>query len=145
MLAAAIWSVPIATGLAYAPFFARSLLVAARGKLDNTQPRNEEQQIATMPKHLQELALRLKGSHLNQLEMLGLYAGAVAVGVAANVPPPTLQRLTSWYLKCRVAFNLAYAAPQVANGFLRSLSFMASLTSCFLIYAAAAKTAAESY
>lgn len=143
MLSSVIWSVPIATGLAYIPHFVRGVIISKFGKLDSAKPRDESG-TTSMPKHLQELAIRLKNCHFNQLESLGLYAGAVAVAVAANVPPSTMHRLTSWYLKSRLAYVLAYSAPQVAGGMLRSLSFVASITSCILLYAAAANTASIS-
>lgn len=143
MLSSAIWSVPLAAVLAYAPHFARIALVIMYGKLDNSKPRSDQEETAKMPKHLQEIARRLRMSHLNQLETLGFYAGAVAVAVAARVPPAQLARLTSNYIKCRFAFNLAYAAPQVGKGVLRSLAFIASIISCFIIYGAAARAASD--
>lgn len=144
MIKSVIWSVPAAALLAYVPISVRAFLVSRHGKFNNKRRRDYAAETANMPKHLQELALRLKGSHENQLEMLGLYAGAVAIGVATRVPAPELARLTSWYIKCRIGYNLAYAAPQVGNGVLRSLTFFASMTSCILIYSAAAKAVTAS-
>lgn len=146
MLREAILSVPAATFLAYAPMLARKLILGKHGQHDNTKPREEPTVKSAgggdgkkgVPEHIYDLVTRLKSCHYNQLEMLGLYAGAVAVAVAARVEPATLTRLTGWYIKSRIAYTLAYAAPQVAGGALRSLSFFASISSCFMIYYAAA-------
>lgn len=144
MLSQAIWSVPIAAGLAYAPVFARAFVISRfGGKLDNTRPRDIDAQVSNTPEHVRELAGRLKASHANQLETLGLYAAGVAIAVAVRVPPPELARLTGWYIKSRLAYNLAYAAPQIGGGALRSLTFFAAMTSCVLLYAAAARTGAS--
>lgn len=142
-LADAIWSVPKALGLAYAPHLARSIIIARHGgQFDNTKPRAADAQVANLPKHIQDLATRLKNSHVNQLETLGVFAGGVAVCLAVHVPAETLVKLTSNYLKSRLAFTLAYAAPQVAKGALRSLSFIASLGSLIMLFSAAANTVA---
>ena len=140
----AIWSVPAACALAYAPVFIRGYFVVKYGKADNTKPRDTELQTAKMPPHIKDLTVRLRNSHLNQLETLGFYAAGVAVAVAVKVPPETLSMYTSLYLKSRFAFNLAYAGPQVAKGILRSLAWGASLVSAIMVYAAAANTVANS-
>lgn len=143
MASQAIWSVPIATAVAYLPVFVRKAIVAVKGKLNNKRPRDEDLHLSGMPKDLQELAMRLKNCHLNQLETLGLYAAAVAIGVAVRVPPQTLNRLTGYYIKSRVAYSFAYAAPQVGNGIVRTLTFLGSLASIMMLCAAAAETASS--
>lgn len=138
-LAAAIWSVPQAMALAYAPHVARGIIIARNGgKIDNTKPRASDEQIANLPKHIQDLVTRLKNSHVNQLETLGVFAGGVAICLAVQVPGPVLVKLTSNYLKSRLGFTLAYAAPQVAKGALRSLSFVSSIACIIMLYSAAA-------
>eukprot|EP00177_Eucheuma_denticulatum_P001028 GFKZ01001875.1.p1 GENE.GFKZ01001875.1~~GFKZ01001875.1.p1 ORF type:complete len:146 (-),score=12.59 GFKZ01001875.1:1081-1518(-) len=145
MASSAIWSVPIAWGISSLPFVARAILISVKGKLDNSNPRDRDAQVASLPKEYQGLAVRLASSHTNQLETLGYYAAGVAVAVAVRVPPETLAKLTGFYIKSRIAFTLAYAMPQVAKGALRSLTFVGSMTSIGLLYAAAAETAIASY
>lgn len=152
MLRAAILSVPAAAFLAYAPMLARKIILLKYGELDNAKPREEPRVKGEdeggegkrgVPVHMYELATRLKACHNNQLEMLGLYAGAVGVAVAARVAPDTLNRLTGWYVKSRLAYALAYAAPQVAGGALRSSAFIAASVSCIMIFYAAADASAS--
>lgn len=145
MIASAIWSVPIAWGLTFAPIVARSIIVSRAGKLDNTKPRAVDTQIEKMPQNLKDLTERLRASHNNQYETLGYYAAGVAVAVAVRVDPVTLSRFTGMYIKSRIAYNLAYAAPQVANGGLRSLAFLAAMISVGMLYGAAASAAVENY
>lgn len=142
-LAAAIWSVPQAMALAYVPHVVRGIVISRYGgKIDNTKPRAAEDQTSNLPKNIQDLTTRLKNSHVNQLETLGVFAGGVAVCLAVQMPAETLVKLTSNYLKSRLAYTLAYAAPQVAKGGLRSLSFFACIGSLIMLYSAAAKTVA---
>lgn len=141
----AIWSVPAAWGLSMAPLIARVILVKTKGRFDHATPRDHISQIAKMPPSLQQLAARLAASHNNQLETLGYYAGAIAVAVAVRVPPHALARLAGMYIKSRIAYNLAYAAPQVANGALRGVSFIASVTTIAIIYGTAATTSLSTY
>lgn len=152
----AIMSVPVATFLAYAPIVARKLILAKYGEADNTKPReeptvksdvrdtsNKSERKQGIPEHIYEIVTRLKSCHYNQLEMLGLYAGGIAVAVAVRVQPETLSRLSSWYIKSRLAYTLAYAAPQIAGGALRSATFFAAAGSCIMIYYAAADASAS--
>lgn len=145
MAASSIWSVPLAWGLSFLPHVARGILVSVHGKFDNTNPREKDAQVASLPKEYQGLAVRLASCHNNQLETLGYYAAGVAVAVAVRVPPDTLAKLTGFYIKSRIAYTLAYAMPQVGKGVLRSLTFVGSMTSIGLLYAAAAETAIGSY
>lgn len=145
MAASAIWSVPLAWGISFLPHIARTVLVSVKGKMDNTNPRDKAGQIASLPKEYQGLAVRLASCHNNQLESLGYYAAGVAVAVAVRVPPETLAKLTGFYIKSRIAYTFAYAMPQVGKGVLRSLTFVGSMTSIGLLYAAAAETAIASY
>lgn len=149
-------SVPVATFLAYAPIVARKLILGKYGEHDNTKPREEPLVKATsesdsnsnsegkqgIPEHIHGIVTRLKSCHCNQLEMLGLYAGGIAIAIAVRVQPETLTRLTSWYIKSRIAYTLAYAAPQIAGGALRSAAFIAAAGSCIMIYYAAADASA---
>lgn len=140
-LAQIIMSVPKAAALAYAPTFVRTFIIRRfGGKMDNAKPRDVDAQIRDLPKHLQEITTRLKNCHFNQLETLGLYAGGVAVCLAVKVDHETLVKLTTHYLKSRLGFTLAYASPQVANGALRSLCFIAALITIIRLYSAAAAT-----
>lgn len=156
----AILSVPKVSVLAYAPILVRNGILVFHGKYDNGAPRSEpearespsqpsegtsERQAKSGGKaitaHTRGLLVRLKSSHQNQLEMLGLYAAAVALAVAVRVDSDTVTRLTGWYVKGRIAYTLAYAAPQVANGALRSLAFFASCIPCVMLYFTAANAA----
>lgn len=161
----AILSVPVATFLAYAPMAVRKLILARFNKFDNANPRKDpltpdttssssssspsssssqkNKGDAVIPKETRELLHRLKSSHENQLETLGLYAGGVAVAIAVRANPDTLLQLTRWYVKSRLAYSLAYAAPQVGNGILRRLSFIAASASCLMVYFAAANASAN--
>lgn len=141
----AIWSVPIAWGLSAVPFVARAVLLHLKGKMDNTKPRRREAETVSLPTEYRDLAIRLLNCHANQLESLGYYAAGVAVAVAVKVPAETLVKLTGLYIKSRLAYNLAYTMPQVAGGLLRSASFVASMASIGMLYAAAAETARSTY
>lgn len=145
MAESAIRSIPIAWGLSFLPFAARAILLKLKGKLDNSKPRRREAETASLPVEYQNLATRWANCHANQLETLGYYAAGVAVAIAVKVPPETLVKLTSLYIKSRLAYNLAYTMPQVAGGFLRSACFVASMTFISMLYGAAAETARSNY
>lgn len=137
----AILSVPIAAGLAYAPHFMRAFLCAVKSKMNNKFPRDHDLQHKSLSPSDRQLAERLANSHKNQLETLGFYAAGIAVAVASRVPVPQLNMLAGVYVGARVAFSVAYAAPQVANGAIRSLSFVACLGTIVKIWLAAAAAA----
>lgn len=129
--------------LTYLPFAARAAVCFANGALDNRNPRDVDGQLKKLDPSSVALVKRLLASHNNQLETLGVYAAAVAAGVATRVPPSELNKLATVYISARVAFNVAYAAPQILHGLPRSLSFMASMGSCLAIWAAAARHAGQ--
>lgn len=145
MIQKAIWSVPVAWGLAYLPIAVRAIVVGRFGKLNNSKPRDIDGQTSKMPDQMKELADRLRSCHLNQIETLGYYAAGVAVAVAAHVPAANLVRLTGLYIKSRIAYSFAYAAPQVANGALRTIAFVSAMVSIGMLYAAAAESAIAIY
>lgn len=145
MVESAIKSVALAWVLSSVPLVARTLIIRFKGSFDNTKPRDRKGQEAGLSPGLQQVAVRLLGAHTNQLETLGFYGAAVAVAVAARVPPETLSKLTGYYIKSRIAYNLAYAIPQVAGGVLRSLTFISGIAITTMIYFAAAESASSLY
>lgn len=145
-IARAILSVPIALGMALAPIVVRAVVITFKGgKMDLSRPRDREGQVKGMSLGMQQLADRLLSSHNNQLETLGYYAAGVAVAVAVKVPVERLNLITGYFLKCRFAYNLIYAAPQVANGALRTIAFLGAMISCGMLYTTAADTAMKTY
>lgn len=134
----AVWSVPICVGLTYLPHFVRAAICFSSKALDNRRPRDLEGQLKRLDPGKAALVGRLAASHNNQLETIGVYAAGVAAAVATKVPAPQLNKLATVYVTARVAFNIAYAAPQVLGGMPRSLSFMFSMGSCLAIWFAAA-------
>lgn len=138
-----IFSVVIAVILAYVPHVAKVIVLKSIGKYDNRNPRKFNADSSSVPDGKRELATRLLSCHNNQLETLGVYAAAVAINVAvtsADNPPDYFLILTSLYVIFRAIYVVAYASPQIAGGYLRSLAFggcIASLVT-LLIYPATA-------
>lgn len=126
----AIFSVPIAAFLAYVPHFAKVAVLRGRSQYDNAKPRD-------VPAD-DELITRLGNAHVNQLEMLGVYAAGVAVATAANTPSTIILALSISYVIARFLFVIAYASPQVAGGLLRSFTFMLSMGSNLALWILAA-------
>lgn len=141
----AIKSVPLVWVLSSVPLVIRTLIIRFKGNFDNSKPRDRKGQEVGLSPDLQKVATRLLGAHNNQLETLGFYAGAVAVAVAAKVPPETLSKLTGYYIKTRIAYNVAYAAPQVAGGIFRSLTFLSGIAVTTMLYFAAAESVSNIY
>ncbi|CAN8063536.1 unnamed protein product [Agarophyton chilense] len=137
----AIYMVPAAWAVSAIPVFARAIVVSKFGKMDNSKPRDRSSQTAGMPKHIAALCDRLLACHNNQLETLGWFSAGVATAVAVKVPGDDIASLATSYVGLRVAYTLAYAAPQVASGALRSLAFVGSMSYIVRIYLAAAAAA----
>lgn len=111
--------------------------------MDNKMPRNTEANQKGMSEEDKAFANRLAGAHENQLESLGYYAASVALAVATKVPENILLRYTTGYIASRLAYVVAYAAPQIAEGNIRSLAFGASMAFTGLLYGASASAAAS--
>jgi len=135
MSAFALWSVPIATGLAYVPHFAKVGVLSRAHVFRSTHPREIN---STQKKSTDELVARLVGCHANQLESLGVYAAGIAAATAVGVPRDTLSNLASAYVASRALYIVAYAAPQVAQGLPRGLTFGASMSVIIFLWAYAA-------
>eukprot|EP00178_Gracilaria_changii_P007999 TRINITY_DN2477_c0_g1_i1.p2 TRINITY_DN2477_c0_g1~~TRINITY_DN2477_c0_g1_i1.p2 ORF type:complete len:183 (-),score=42.53 TRINITY_DN2477_c0_g1_i1:301-849(-) len=134
----AIYMVPAAWVVSSLPLMVRGVLVSRFGNMDNRTPRDRGAQTAGMPKHIAALCDRLLACHNNQLETLGWFSAGVATAVAASVEPQQLAALASGYVAGRLAYTLAYAAPQLMGGVARSLAFVGSMSYVLRIYLAAA-------
>lgn len=139
MVVFALLSVPIATVLAYLPHVIKGSILSKHGKYDNKKPRAKP----SVDEKTDELITRLTGAHNNQLESLGVYAGAIASATAVGVSPVALGNAAAVYIGARSAYVAAYIAPQVGNGAPRSLSFSASFATIMWIWFAAAAKAAK--
>lgn len=133
----AIYSVPIAAGLAYLPYVAKAVILHRNNAYDNKNPRAS--QIADPLKaETSALCTRLGNAHNNQLETLGLYAAGIAAGTAVGVPPTTMTKIARMYVGSRTAYVAAYTAPQYLDGNIRSVTWTASLAAALWTFFAAA-------
>lgn len=139
-LVATILSVPISSVLAYIPHFSKVFVL--RSSFDNTRPRDVDGAMKGVPKERAELAMRLHSAHANQLETLGIFGAAVATCVAVGAPLPRVTAASWTYVVARLAYNMAYAAPQIANGIPRTFTFVLSLSSMGWLWVEAIRTAA---
>lgn len=89
------------------------------GKYSNAHPRS--------PVPATGLLHRLACAHANQLETLALYAAGVAAAVARGRGDALTDVFATVYVAARAAYVLAYAAPQVAQGMLRTACFGTSM------------------
>ncbi|PXF47393.1 hypothetical protein BWQ96_02873 [Gracilariopsis chorda] len=137
----AILAIPAAWGLSYTPIIARALIVRSYGQLDNARPRDRAAQTAGLPKTVRELCDRLLACHQNQLETLGYFAASIGVAAAVGAPGKEIASLAAWYVRMRLGYVIAYGAPQVAKGFVRSAFFIGSMAIVFRIYWVAARAA----
>ncbi len=136
MTSFALWSVPIATGLAYAPHFTRVGILFRHSVFDAKEPREIN---STKDPATDKLIERLGFAHVNQLETLGLYAGGIAVAIATDVPPKRTTQLAAIYISSRALYTLAYANPQLLKGLLRTACFTVSLSAALALWGHAAQ------
>lgn len=134
MVVFALLSVPIATGLAYLPHVIKEIVLMKHNKFDNTKPRGDE----SVDEKTDQLVTHLSASHNNQLESLGPYAAGVAAATAVGVAPAVLANATATYVGARVAYCIAYMAPQICDGVPRSLSWCGAMGAMIWIWVAAA-------
>lgn len=134
----ALWSVPIATALAYAPHFIRVRLCQRAKAYKNSAPRDLDGQLKGVEERKRALVQRLAASHQNQLELLGVYAGGIAACMAVGVPTARVNSIAALYVGSRVAYNVAYALPQMFNGYIRTLTFTGAMLGAIYAWGAAA-------
>lgn len=140
MSAVALFSVPVAFFLTYLPHFLKVKLLFGENALDNRNPRVDNENAKMMPDAKKDLVGRLKSAHENQLEMIGVYAAGVAVGVSVGVRPIVLTILSAIYIAARVAFVAIYASPPVFGGYLRTVAFAPCVLSTLGLWFTAAGT-----
>ncbi len=119
----ALISVPVACGLAFIPHFVKVIFLTANSSYDNKDPRALNNQTKTLSPSSSAFVTRLTSAHVNQLEMLGMYAAGIAAGTAVGVSPNTMTQIAGLYIAARIGYVIAYAAPQVGNGALRTIAF----------------------
>lgn len=126
----ALFSVLPAFGLAYFPHFLRVFLQSRVGKYSNSHPRS----------HVPATGLlhRLACAHANQLETLALYAAGVAAAAARGRGDALTDAWAKVYVGARAAYIVTYAAPQVADGMLRSVCFVISMAAIVGVWLRAA-------
>lgn len=134
----ALWSVPISAGLAYVPHFAKVAVLSRANVFRSTHPREIN---STQKEADDELVARLGGAHVNQLEMLGVYAAGIAAATAVAVPKDTVSTLAKIYVGSRALYVAVYAAPQVAGGAPRTICFGVAMSSIMFLWVYAAKNA----
>lgn len=140
MSAFALFSVPVAFFLTYAPHFAKVIVLKGASAYDNRSPRADNDNAKLLPDAKKDLVRRLASAHENQLEMLGVFAAGVAVCFGVGVRSLTLTIVTAIYVGARAAFVAIYAAPPVFDGNLRSLAFAPCLASTLALWFTAAAT-----
>lgn len=132
------FSVILAILLAYFPHFFRVALVMLSGQYDNAKPRAYSDQHDTFSDEKRALLTRLASAHNNQLETLGVYAAGVTAAFFSGSSRTLLNVMSAVYIGARVVYIAVYAMPQVASGYIRSLTFVVCLSSVFVIWGIAA-------
>ncbi|KAG0246248.1 hypothetical protein B0O80DRAFT_439306 [Mortierella sp. GBAus27b] len=136
-------SLPIAAGIAYAPHFIRALIVVnATKRWNNVSPRGQLEKVETrMTKAAWAMAKRAEGAHINGLETLPIYYGAILAALQAGVPKDTINYYASFFLIARVVFNAVYILNNSQlTALVRTAVWTSSIGACVKLFLAAAAT-----
>ncbi|KAK3808511.1 MAG: hypothetical protein J3Q66DRAFT_354990 [Benniella sp.] len=136
-------SLPIAAGIAYAPHFIRALIVIRETKKwNNVSPRGQVDKVeAKMTKAAWAMAKRAEGAHLNGLETLPIYYGAILAALQAGVAKDTVNFYATFFLAARVVFNAVYILNNSQlTALARTTVWAASIGACLKLFLAAAAT-----
>ncbi|KAF9110780.1 hypothetical protein BGX27_005891 [Mortierella sp. AM989] len=103
-------SLPVAAGLAYAPHFIRALIVInATKKWNNINPRGQLEKVETrMTKAAWAMAKRAEGAHINGIETLPVFYGAVLAALHAGVAKDTVSYYSAFFVVSRLIYNTVY-------------------------------------
>ncbi|KAG0006632.1 hypothetical protein BGZ65_005826 [Modicella reniformis] len=136
-------SLPIAAGIAYAPHFIRALIVInATKKWNNVSPRGQLEKVETkMTNAAWAMAKRAEGAHINGLETLPLFYGAVLAALQAGVAKDTVNFYTGFFLVSRVVYNAVYILnTSQFTAAARTTIWTAGIVACLKLFLAAAAT-----
>ncbi|KAG0365633.1 hypothetical protein BC939DRAFT_442917 [Gamsiella multidivaricata] len=136
-------SLPVAAGLAYAPHFIRGLIVInATKRWNNISPRGQLEKIESrMSKASWAMAKRTEGAHINGLETLPVFFGAVLAALHAGVAKDTVNFYAGFFVASRLLFNIVYIfnTTQIA-ALARTGIWTAGMAACLKLFLAAAAT-----
>ncbi|KAF9184000.1 hypothetical protein BGZ50_003933 [Haplosporangium sp. Z 11] len=136
-------SLPVAAALAYAPHFIRALIVIkATKRWNNINPRGQLEKVETrMAKAAWAMAKRAEGAHVNGLETLPVYYGAVLAALHAGVAKDQVNFYTGLFLASRALYNVVYILNTNQFAALaRTFIWTTSLGACLKLFLAAAAT-----
>ncbi|GJJ77645.1 hypothetical protein EMPS_10004 [Entomortierella parvispora] len=136
-------SLPIAAGIAYAPHFIRALIVInATKRWNNVSPRGQLEKVETrMSKAAWAMAKRAEGAHINGIETLPIFYGAVLAALQAGVAKDTVNYYSGLFLATRVLYNLVYIINTTQiTALARTGIWTASMVACLKLFLAAAAT-----
>ncbi|KAF9200635.1 hypothetical protein BGZ49_009130 [Haplosporangium sp. Z 27] len=134
-------SLPVAAGVAYAPHFIRALIVInATKRWNNVSPRGQLEKIETrMTKDAWAMAKRAEGAHVNGLETLPLFYGAVLAALHAGVDKDTVSYYSSFFIISRIIYTAVYILnTNQISALARTGVWSASVFACLKLFLAAA-------
>ncbi|KAF9995662.1 hypothetical protein BGZ80_011065 [Entomortierella chlamydospora] len=136
-------SLPVAAGIAYAPHFIRALIVInATKRWNNVSPRGQLEKVETrMTKAAWAMAKRAEGAHMNGLETLPVFYGAVLAALHAGVDKDTVNFYSGFFVISRVIFNIVYILnTNQITALTRTGIWSAGMIACLKLFLAAAAT-----
>ncbi|KAF9927401.1 hypothetical protein FBU30_003259 [Linnemannia zychae] len=134
---------PVAAAVAYAPHFIRGFIVIYHTKRwNNINPRGQLEKIEKkMTAAAWAMAKRAEGAHINGLETLPVFYGAVLAALQAGVPKDTVSFYSIFFVASRVLFNLVYIFnTSELTALARTGIWTAGMISCLKLFLAAAAT-----
>ncbi|KAF9915794.1 hypothetical protein BX616_005347 [Lobosporangium transversale] len=136
-------SLPVAAGIAYAPHFIHALIVInATKRWNNISPRDQLEKIENrMSKAAWAMAKRTKSAHINGLETLPIFYGAVLAALQAGVAKDTINFYAGFFVASRALYTLVYIFnTNQITALARTGIWAAGMAACVKLFLAAAAT-----
>ncbi|KAF9148411.1 hypothetical protein BG015_009858 [Linnemannia schmuckeri] len=134
---------PAAAAVAYAPHFIRAFIVVYHTKRwNNINPRGQLERVESkMTKAGWAMAKRAESAHVNGLETLPVFYGAVLAALHAGVAKDTVGFYSTFFVASRVLFNFVYILnTNQLSALARTGIWTAGMVACLKLFLAAAAT-----
>ncbi|KAF9427167.1 hypothetical protein BGZ94_005369 [Podila epigama] len=138
-----VLSLAIAGGLAYIPHFLRAFIVAKAVKnWDNINPRGQLERVQQkMTKESYAMAKRAESAHVNGIETLPIFYGAILAALHTGVAKDTVNFYAGLFLASRALFNVVYIFnTNNCTALIRTAVWSTSIFACGKLILSAAAT-----